>query len=118
MSYLIPSLDSGSDRTDDDGEVQGFGVLPLVRELKAEMSLLLLGKLLDVLEVRRILRNESAPLQHRCNLVQSTLGREPSDVLQQLLARDVGQRVLDPVGSGRVSHLCAITNRRRSPKEW
>jgi len=96
MSCLIPALDSGSDRTDDDGHVQRPGVLPLVRELDAEVFLLLIGELLEGLEAGGVLGDEGAALQHIGGLFQAVFGGEARDIVHQLVAGNVGQRVLDP----------------------
>lgn len=96
---LIPTLHSGTDGAEHDGQIQGPGMAPLVEDLVAEGLDLRFGQsklALDVFIVGGVLRNQSALLQDQSVLGEALLLGESLNISQKLVARDSGQRVFDP----------------------
>lgn len=91
------SLDSSSDRAEDDGKVHRPWLAPLVSDLPADRVSLVVGQALDSLEVGRILCYESALSQQRQSIFDPVLGRKLVHVTEKLSLGDAGQRVLHSV---------------------
>ena len=96
---LIPTLHCSSDGANDDGEVHLRRVAPSMSLLVPEGLKLVVMESLDSLEVDLVLRNKSASL-HEVDLVLETffLTKE-LDIDHQLIVRDIGKGVRDPVYS-------------------
>lgn len=92
---LVPSLDGGTDRADDDGDIQGHGMSPLVGDFDAQ-GLFLIVREIEVFVVAGVLSDESAFLQHGNDVSQVVFLSERLDVGEQDITRDIGQRVGDP----------------------
>lgn len=59
-SSLVPTLDSGSDRADDDGHIKLERMPPLMGDLESESILLLFVKDIEVLKIGWVLCHQSA----------------------------------------------------------
>lgn len=91
------SLDSSSDRAEDDGKVHRPWLAPLVSDLPADRVSLVVGQALDGLEVGGILCYEGALSQQRQRIFDPVLGRKLVHVTEKLSLGDAGQRVLHSV---------------------
>lgn len=97
---LIPALNGGRDRAQDDGEVQHLRLAPLVQDLVAQRLAVGLVQLGDRLDGVGALGDEGALAQEGEFAGEAVLGRERLDVGHQLVVREVGEGVLDPMGGG------------------
>lgn len=91
---LVPSLDSGADRADDNGEVERKRVPPAMGGFKAQSLALIIGQL-EIFEVGRVLRDQGASLDKIGVLHEAFLGAEGLDIVHKIIIRDVRQRVGD-----------------------
>ena len=81
---LVPALDRGRDRVEDDGEVQHARQLEAVRDFFADGLAVAGIEFLDLLVQRGRLREEGAFDQERLDVLQAVLGGEAVDVGEEL----------------------------------
>jgi hypothetical protein len=95
LTSLIPTLNSGSDRVEDDGDVENSGMLPLVCDFLPQDATVLVVKLMNVVNVCRALRNESALQDIGSNVVQVVFGGKFLDALDERLLGDADEGIFD-----------------------
>jgi hypothetical protein len=94
---LIPALDGCTNRTNDDGEVQGHWVAPLVCSFEAESFLFLLGKNAQTLVIVWSLGDKSTPLDEVPLILKTFFFDELVDIAHEIRIRKVGKRIADSV---------------------
>lgn len=112
---LIPALDRRTNRAGEDGEIQRHGLAPLVEDLVPEHLDLGVGEgkfARDVFVVGGVLGHQSTLLDQREVVGEVLLETELLDIAKEHVARDTGERVLDPgmrsatgAGEGGVCHV-------------
>lgn len=101
---LIPTLDGGTDRTGDNGEIQRSGLAPLIKDLIAKSFGFDIGQGKFpgyVFVVCGVLGNEGTLLQEGEVFGEALLGGKGLDIVEENIARDSGEGILDPDGRRR-----------------
>lgn len=93
---LIPALDGGGDRVEDDGEIEHARLAPLVGDLLAEHTALVVVELGERVGIARVLRHQCALLKELDFGGQAKFLRELFDILEELRLGDADEGVLDP----------------------
>lgn len=92
---LVPSLHSSANRAHNDGEVERERVFPLVRDLEAQRLALIIQQAIDMVEITRILRDQSPSLDKLDMLRQTLVFAKGFDIAHQVAVGDVRERVGD-----------------------
>jgi hypothetical protein len=92
---LIPSLNSGSNRVENDGEVYNLRMLPSVAGFLVQNTTIFFIKFMDLVNMMRTLCYQSALDQPWCELGDIVLGSEVLNILKKLIFRDTDKGVLD-----------------------
>lgn len=97
-SGLVPALNGGTDRTDDNRNVKSQRVLPFMIVLLLEKMGLLVGETLDLVPSCRILGNQRALLQVFGEIDDVFIAGEFFNISHQDIVRNIGKRIGDPKG--------------------
>lgn len=81
---LIPSLDSSTNRADNDGEVECQRVAPAMSSFESKSFALILGEGLDLLEGRWVLCNQGSSLDQVDTLCQAFLVAKDLNIVHQI----------------------------------
>jgi hypothetical protein len=95
LTSLIPTLNSGSDGVEDDGDVKNPRMLPLACDFLPQDATVLIVKLMNVVYVCGALRDESALQKVWSNVVQVVPRSKFLDALDEGLLGDADEGVLD-----------------------
>lgn len=96
VAYLIPTLDGGSDRVEEDCVVEGPRVLPAMSDLLSEGELVGLVEVVDGLEADGVLGDQGTLAQQGQNVGrQALVAVELFDSLEESLAWNASEGVLD-----------------------
>jgi hypothetical protein len=90
---LVPSLNSSTDRANDDRKVERQRVAPAMSSFKPKSLTLGLGQCLDMLIARRVLCNQGTSLDQVDTICQASFVAKDLDIVHQIRVRDVCQRV-------------------------
>ena len=90
------ALDSSTDRTEDNGKIQGAGLGPFVGYLSSESDFFLLIQLFQFLKGGRVLGDDSTLFEQVRDIGHFSLPCKLVNISQELSSRDPSQRVFDP----------------------
>lgn len=78
--YLIPTLDSSTNRAENDSVVHSLRLMPLIRDFQVQVFKLEGRQTRDILEMSRILRNKGALLHRLGDVLQAPIATKCIDI--------------------------------------
>ena len=94
-TFLVPTLYSGTNRAQDDGEVHGPWMRPPVCSLSLELLAFIVGDTWNGLVVARVLCDQGTLLEQSSNVSKSVTLSKCGNLVHELVLRNAGERIAD-----------------------
>lgn len=102
------ALYSSTNRAENDGEVERFGLAPLMQDLITQSRDFMVSQVRDGFEFSRVASNKSTLLQLGKDVSDVVLVGEFLHITKHFVGSQVGQRVLDPVSGSVSAEKCQV----------